>query len=86
MSNAASARLDPERQGRRNAGMNRRSLLASLGLLPAPALAQSPPSRPIRILLGFAAGGNIATEATAFPQAETARWAPVIRASGARPD
>ena len=38
--------------------MKRRTLLAALPLLPAPALAQGFPARPIRILVGFAAGGS----------------------------
>jgi tripartite-type tricarboxylate transporter receptor subunit TctC len=52
------APLDASRARRRNGLMNRRTLLASLAALPAPALAQGFPTRPIRILVGFAAGGS----------------------------
>ena len=40
--------------------MKKRDLLAGLALLPLarPALAQEYPSRPIRLLVGFAAGGS----------------------------
>lgn len=48
--------------------MDRRSLLALPALLPATALAQWAPSRPMRIIVGFAGGG--ATDVTARIMAE----------------
>ena len=62
----------------RNGGMKRRSLLA-LSLLPAPALAQGFPSRPIRILVGFAAGGSTDVFARSMaPRLQTLLGQPVV--------
>ncbi len=58
--------------------MKRRTLLA-LPLLPAPALAQGFPSRPIRILVGFAAGGSTDVFARSMaPRLQTLLGQPVV--------
>jgi tripartite-type tricarboxylate transporter receptor subunit TctC len=73
------ARLDAFPAGRRNAGMNRRTLIAALPFLPAPALAQGFPSRPIRILVGFAAGGSTDVFARSMaPRLQTLLGQPVV--------
>jgi len=61
--------------------MKKRELLAGLALLPlaAPALAQEYPSRPIRLLVGFAAGGSTDVFARAIaPRMQALLGQPVV--------
>jgi len=61
--------------------MKKRELLAGLALLPmaAPALAQEDPSRPIRLLVGFAAGGSTDVFARAIaPRMQALLGQPVV--------
>ncbi|MFM7303552.1 MAG: Bug family tripartite tricarboxylate transporter substrate binding protein, partial [Alphaproteobacteria bacterium] len=61
--------------------MKKRDLLASLALLPlaSPALAQEYPSRPIRLLVGFAAGGSTDVFARAIaPRLQALLGQPVV--------
>jgi len=61
--------------------MNKRELLTGLALLPlaAPALAQEYPSRPIRLLVGFAAGGSTDVFARAIaPRLQALLGQPVV--------
>ena len=61
--------------------MKKRELLAGLALLPmaAPALAQEYPSRPIRLLVGFAAGGSTDVFARAIaPRMQSLLGQPVV--------
>ena len=65
--------------------MKRTSLLCVLAVMGAAAAhAQSYPNKTIRMIVPFPAGG--ATEFAAFQKSEIAKWAKVVKASGARID
>ena len=67
--------------------LQRGALLASAMLAASGALAQSAwPALQITIVVGFSAGGDTPEELAAYIRAETAKWAPVVKASGARAD